>query len=503
MTRTRAVLAAASLLLTLAAAPGRAAAPPPALTYDGATQQIQALGSTIVLSWNDLGMHCMNQNHLNLSVLPPFNNLYAQVIQRGDATRLPQVLTNGVSVEYSVPGNTYSVGKTDFWTYAPALFGVTLPPNVGLTGKGLTGSLDLSGTAFFARGIPVTPWPDNDLVNEHPFQQALVIARDGGGAELARSTPVIPVSTEIRCVSSGCHASESAILNGHPREAGFDPNVRPILCGKCHATPALGTTGIAEAGYFSFRIHDQHKFLDQQMSGTAACYMCHPGNQSQCLRGAMSMLHGQQCQNCHGNMANVSRTIENGRVPWVQEPRCADCHTSAYAENANTLFRNSFGHGGVMCEGCHNSTHADVPARDPEDNANSIALQGYAGSLRDCRVCHGVLPTGAGPHGLTMTLGVEQELIAGARPLRAFPNPMRAACAVEIPANSADNGRLFVYDAQGRIVRALQPAVARAGLLRAAWDGNDSHGARVHAGVYLVRWQQGANKAATRITVVD
>ena len=38
---------------------------------------------------------------------------------------LPQLVTARVTIEYSIPGNTYSVGKTDFWTYANALFGVT------------------------------------------------------------------------------------------------------------------------------------------------------------------------------------------------------------------------------------------------------------------------------------------------------------------------------------------------------------------------------------------
>ena len=91
----------------------------------------------VMLSWNDLGMHCMNKNHNKISVLPPYNTLQAQVILRGSATTMPAIVTDGVTVEYSIPGNTYSVGKTDFWTYAFDLFGVSLPPDIGLTGKGL------------------------------------------------------------------------------------------------------------------------------------------------------------------------------------------------------------------------------------------------------------------------------------------------------------------------------------------------------------------------------
>jgi hypothetical protein len=216
----------------------------------------------------------------------------------------------------------------------------------------------------------------------------------------------------------------------------------------------------------------------------------------------MSVRHGLQCQSCHGTMGAMANGIEQGRIPWAQEPRCGTCHLPQYAENPGTLFRNSLGHGGVMCEGCHNSTHADWPARDAEDNANSIALQGYAGSLKDCTVCHGYVPAGAGPHGLTLA-GVEQSVMGGARALRAFPNPMRTACAIEVRAASREGGTLILYDTQGRIVRMLEPAVARAGIVGASWDGADSHGARVPAGTYFVRWQQASDRAAARVTVVD
>ena len=38
----------------------------------------------VVLAWNDLGMHCYIRNFQDLGVLPPFNNLWAQVIKVGD-----------------------------------------------------------------------------------------------------------------------------------------------------------------------------------------------------------------------------------------------------------------------------------------------------------------------------------------------------------------------------------------------------------------------------------
>jgi len=69
-------------------------------------------GNYVLLSWNDLGMHCMNKDHNIMTILPPYNTLYAQVIQRGDANSDPELIESGVTLEYSIPGNTYSVGKT-------------------------------------------------------------------------------------------------------------------------------------------------------------------------------------------------------------------------------------------------------------------------------------------------------------------------------------------------------------------------------------------------------
>ena len=83
------------------------------------------MGDYIVLAWNDLGMHCYNRDFQDLAVLPPYNNLWAQVIKRGDP---PQIVTTGITVTYVFTDNTYSVGKSNFWTYAQQLFGVTLPP---------------------------------------------------------------------------------------------------------------------------------------------------------------------------------------------------------------------------------------------------------------------------------------------------------------------------------------------------------------------------------------
>ena len=350
----------------------------------------------IIIGWNDLGMHCSNEDFSQIVILPPYNNVRAQVILKGDSTTLPLIVTNGLRVAYEIPGNTYSVGKTNFWDYEDQLFGVSLPPNIGLTGVGLTGDMDVHENFFVVEGVPITPYTDANLVTEDPFQLGLLQLYTTTGTLLASTQPVIPVSNEINCVSSGCHSSVQNILNEHDDEGGFDPNDTPILCASCHASNALGTPGQAGVPSLSEAIHKKHG------ERTNDCYKCHPGPNTQCLRGVMQAEHDFVCQDCHGSVTQVGESISSGREPWFDEPACGDtqCHGAAYAEEPGKLFRESRGHGGLFCSACHGEPHAIVPSGNDRDNVQNIALQGYAGTLNDCATCHGTTPTGAGPHGI-------------------------------------------------------------------------------------------------------
>ncbi len=351
----------------------------------------------IIIGWNDLGMHCSNKDFAKLVVLPPFNNVRAQVIKVGDEAHLPIVVTANITVDYEIPGNSYSVGKTNFWDYEDKIFGVNLAPNIGLTGNGLSGQMTVVENYFHVTGIPITPFTDGDLVNEDPFQLGLLTLRDASNNVLATAPPVVPVSNEINCVSSGCHSSEQSILNQHSGEAGFNPNNTPILCASCHASNALGTPGAPGVPSLSEAVHKHHGEV------TNDCYKCHPGPNTQCLRDVMKTQHGFVCQTCHGSVTQVGESISSGRIPWLQEPECGatSCHGSNYAEEPGKLFRESRGHGGLFCSACHGEPHAIVPSGKDRDNVQNIALQGFAGTLRKCSVCHGIAPTGAGPHGLT------------------------------------------------------------------------------------------------------
>jgi hypothetical protein len=368
-----------------------------------------ANGAYKILAWNDLGMHCYNRDFSDLAVLPPYNTLWVQVVKAGDP---PEVVTTGITVEYYYQDNTYSVGKTNFWDYDQALFGVNLPPNVGLKGKGLSGTMDLAVDHFVAEGIPLTEFSDSAPMVSQPYQQATVIVKDSvSGQELARTQVVTPVSSEMRC--DNCHGNngiakpdnptgkvETNILQLHDEEEGTTLMAdRPVLCANCHGSNALGMAGQAGLKNLSNAMHSKH---DGIVSNTLdGCYNCHPGPQTKCLRDVMSTNEGMTCINCHGGMSKVASNPN----PWLNEPRCDTCHDSGSFNQDHALYRFSKGHGDLYCSACHDSTHAIAPSREAADSLKFIALQGENGPLEKCSVCHTSSPVGGGPHASTPPTG--------------------------------------------------------------------------------------------------
>ena len=82
-----------------------ATSPPPtatATTAPGVTPTV-TVGEYELIGWNDLGMHCMNESFENVAILPPYNNLWAQLIRTGSD---PEIVTDNVVIEYSFQNNT-------------------------------------------------------------------------------------------------------------------------------------------------------------------------------------------------------------------------------------------------------------------------------------------------------------------------------------------------------------------------------------------------------------
>jgi hypothetical protein len=228
---------------------------------------------------------------------------------------------------------------------------------------------------------------------------------------LAETKAMVPTSDEINCAK--CHANGGTltqtfedILTKHDAARGNSAlmDSRPVLCARCHGSPALGSPNEGSSGkYLSAAIHGFHSGLTTQPN----CYDCHPGAATACSRSLAHAATDGNCMSCHGDLATVASSItELSRVPWANEPKCGDCHKSTGAAtltavNASTtssisqvdtgsaLYRNSLGHGGLACSACHSSPHAMVPSREAQDNYQAIAYQGAAVSIGSCAACHG------------------------------------------------------------------------------------------------------------------
>ncbi len=468
------------------------------------TIRAEAAGYTVV-GWNNLGMHCMDADFSALCLLPPFNTIHAQVIDPTGALVIDPMAA-GITVTYEAIAdpagsvNTTSVGKTNFWDWALALFGAAPPVDVGLAGSAMPGtgnvprpmSWDPASKWFVATGIPITPYDDAGGKNPYPMMR--IVVRTTAGTMLASTDIVLPVSDEMDCRS--CHTSVAGpdapakpaggwitdpdpqremrlnILQKHDElqaddpvfatalaalaAQGYDPtglyptvlnNGVPILCAACHSSEALGTGGQPGVSPLTRAMHGRHADVVDPVNGQtldaadnrAACYRCHPGSETRCLRGVMGATVAPdgslaiQCQDCHGPMHAVASATRTG---WLNEPVCQSCHTGTATSNAGalrytssfdapghvremvdatfattpdapapglSLYRFSTGHGGLACEACHGSTHGEYPAIHPNDNVQSIERQGHAGMLVECGACHGgaqPVTVNGGPHGM-------------------------------------------------------------------------------------------------------
>ena len=325
-------------------------------------------GNFQVFAFNDLGMHCYDPDFSVFSILPLFNVLHAQVIQKGSSPKImgPEALvTYKAMADQTGSINTTSAGKTNFWDYVLPLFGVNPPVDTGLLGAkmpGLTnqpqpfswegGNIDW----FSAVGIPITSWDDSLKINSYPLMN--IQATDPTNAAILSSLPVVvPISDEMNC--NVCHATGNvgAAIPGVTWSASADPeiqyrenvliihdykngtdlfNSQPVLCASCHYSPALDLNHVGPVGpqvtnpTLSSAVHGYHasKTTDNPPSGNV-CYYCHPGAITQCARGAMDTA-GLRCMDCHGTMTAVGQA---NRIPWTSLPMCQSCHTGDALNN--------------------------------------------------------------------------------------------------------------------------------------------------------------------------
>jgi hypothetical protein len=265
-------------------------------------------GSYTLLTWSELGMHCMDgKDYSVFSVLPPYNTIHAQLLKRGNP---PTRITSGVTITYQAGAdttgsiNSSSAGKTNFWNYAKPLFHANLVAEQGLAGYSTQSksphSLTFNSAEGYweAIGIPTMPYDDKNAFN--PLPMAQLVARDPSGKILASANIVVPVSDEMTC--KNCHGSGSNSPAKPAKGWVYDPDplkdaklnilkkhddrftisaaqlaalktkgwvykaslyqtataCTPVLCSACHADAALSLGGIAGVNPLSQDMHRLH-----------------------------------------------------------------------------------------------------------------------------------------------------------------------------------------------------------------------------------------------------
>ncbi len=104
--------------------------------------------------------------------------------------------------------------------------------------------------------------------------------------------------------------------------------------------------------------------------------------------------------------------------------------------------------------------------------------------------------------GIGVSVGVEPRPAAGMRVLRAEPNPARGRVQFVAQDDRGGVAEAEIVDLQGRVVQHLG-AVQLGPLVRFAWDGRDAHGARVPAGLYLVKVRRGDDVRTSRFILLQ
>ena len=84
----------------------------------------------------------------------------------------------------------------------------------------------------------------------------------------------------------------------------------------------------------------------------------------------------------------------------------------------------------------------------------------------------------------------------------AFPNPFDKSTTVVLSLHESGPASVRVFDVAGRTVRTLLAGVQPAGERLLAWDGRDDSGARLGAGVYMLRLESGGHQETRAVRLV-
>ncbi len=315
---------------------------------------------------------------------------------------------------------------------------------------------------------PVTGRADNPVVCQTcHYTPALDLAQLGPLGPENDGPATFPNGISTPSLANGRdqvkHKSMSNVMHSHHATTGLFPDMPPAIDGQgTRRDPVTTQTVLEETCYLCHPGKRTECMRGAMANGGLVCQDCH---------GQMAQVGDDFTRNVSpanpGAFELAADFYDNPatpRVPWANEPGCGSCHTgyatdnlagtpnalvnptdtlgntdgirllaayrtndskatpivptnNAFAENIVAeggaadgnpkLYRVSTGHGGLFCQACHGSTHAEWPTANPSANDNVTAnqLQGHSGYIAECQVCHepddDSLPLGNnGPHGM-------------------------------------------------------------------------------------------------------
>jgi hypothetical protein len=309
-------------------------------------------------------MHCACPTFEGFLLLPPYNTLRVQVLQRGNDS--VSVVSSGITVSYSIAENTDAILKADpyyssWLTYAPKMFPGFAPVNasgniVGLGGKKLADTMtyDATSMSWKAEGIPVYPVTTGNSAkdimvdplggpNRDPFLTANVTVKDSTGKVLGTTSTVVPVAFGGCC---SCHLPLAA-ANGYPATpagsftylgvmharnssginiAMIDPDGDgvggPVRCSWCHWDPAMGETA-APGWPTATKLLPGATFTLKKSIYSFSDVLHRFHNNSALVKSNYDANIATDCYKCHpGNNVDCYRGAHKTKTAiW-----CVDCH---------------------------------------------------------------------------------------------------------------------------------------------------------------------------------
>ncbi|MEZ5542854.1 MAG: PKD domain-containing protein [Pseudomonadota bacterium] len=374
---------------------------PPALSINSTSQDsLQPVTGTVpqqtpvsggnysVLAINDLGMHCGDLDTRIASILPPFQVLLAQVIQKGSR---PTINPAGVSLEYSatfnpadpilgqagavtglkLDGTTY---KTNFWaTVALGTYDAFYPGGLGIT--------PLAGGGF-----PVTP----DIGLPVPNVEDLYIGPDG------------VVNSGDEFLSAVQHAMPGLLdpyTANAPQTAQEHYNDKPFFVNFPFGYVAENVNWFEAAGIPFAAFDDSGRENAYPLVRVAA----KSGANTLATVDTVLPISGEaSCTNCHADPADVqnSRTaaptnaLANAGLPVATSLDDPDGNLPAkvsveYAADINILRLHDLRHGAAYVDTGNAPTPCDINANGGNGDANCLTNRALVQQIPVvCQVCH-------------------------------------------------------------------------------------------------------------------